>query len=115
MGRITVGTGRQNKLMSTQFLASAPHGTRISHETGRHQSEYPVKTNHEADRLANGYFDGFSLAYRIPVDFTSIRWCVLDDVLCMGRDAEQACEFAKERAHCRAGRGVRSGNDRTRG
>ena len=44
--------------------------------------------------LANGNFEGFSPEYRIPMDFLSMQWYILDEALSMGRDAELAYEFA---------------------
>ena len=58
----------------------------------------PRETNCEADRLANGNFEGFSPEYRIPIDFLSMQWYILDEGLSMGRDAELAYEFAKQAA-----------------
>ena len=89
-----------NKLMSTRFPASA-----LLMELATHMKEERIKanvhwapreTNCEADRLANGNFEGFSPEYRIPIDFSSMQWYLLGEALSMGRDAELAYEFAKQ-------------------
>ena len=44
----------------------------------------PRSSNQEADALADGRFDGFSPELRIPVDFSRMRWLVLDKLLAAG-------------------------------
>ena len=94
------GGSALNKLMSTRFPASALLMELASHMRHKGIKDNvhwaPRETNYEADRLGNGDFSGFSPEYRIPIDFYSTRWYVLDEALSMGRDAEQAYEFAKE-------------------
>ena len=72
----------------------------------------PRQTNCEADRLANGNFDGFSSEYRILIDFSSMRWYLLDEALSMERDAELAYEFAKHQALSAEQQDVRSASER---
>ena len=49
--------------------------------------------NKEADALADGRFEGFDPALRVPVDFARTKWLVLDRLLSAGaafqRDVEK--------------------------
>ena len=49
----------------------------------------------KADQLANGLFDSFDPAKRIPVTAQSLSWCILPDALEAGREAERAYQEVK--------------------
>ena len=72
-----------NKLKSTGFSSSAlmelaahmkPQGVKADVQRS------PGEANRQADRLANGDFSDFGLAYRTHLDPGSLSWYVLDDV-----------------------------------
>ena len=50
----------------------------------------PRDFNKEADELANGFFDSFFPAKRIPVSAHSLSWRTLPDALEAGREDERA-------------------------
>ncbi len=56
----------------------------------------PRDLNSEADALSNGITDGFSEAARIPVDYGSMKWLILDRIL------EAGAAFEAERSARRA-------------
>ena len=49
----------------------------------------PCTAHCEADSLANGETYGFDPRRRIEVDVNSLRWEILPDALCMGRQVEE--------------------------
>ena len=55
----------------------------------------PREGNREADRLANGQWDDFDEALRIPVVAADLVWEILPAALEMGRVAEEEYEGAK--------------------
>ena len=66
-----------NKLMSTRFpLLGSTHGTRDLHEMVEWA---PREFNKEADKLANGNFEPFDPAKRLPVTVQSLTWNILPD------------------------------------
>ena len=78
-----------NKLMTTKFTVSAvlmemaTYMTKMSLRTVVGWA--PREANREADKLANGQFDDFDKALRIPVTTRDLVWDVLPAALEMGR------------------------------
>ena len=82
-----------NKLMTTKFPASALLMELLccmKQMRSRTVVEWtPRVGNSEADKLANGVFDGFSPTMRIPVNASSLEWEILPQALIAGRTAEE--------------------------
>ena len=81
-----------NKLMTTSCPASA-----VLMELAAHMKRMLLKIqigwsprtgNNEADALANGVFDGFDVALRVPLDPHLLSWELLPQALETGRAAE---------------------------
>ena len=45
----------------------------------------PREANREADRLADGCFEGFDPALRVHTELSEVRWLVLNDLLAAGQ------------------------------
>ena len=88
-----------NKLMSTKFLSSAVLMELAAHlETSGIKPEVhwaPRTGNREADALANGEVAGFNPERRIPIEPDRLRWCVLPEVLALGRQSMEEYEAFK--------------------
>ena len=88
-----------NKLMTTKYPASA-----VLMELAAYMKKMSLRTvvewtpregNREADKLANGQWDDFDEALRIPVAAADLVWEILPAALEMGRVAEEEYEGAK--------------------
>ena len=55
----------------------------------------PRTANREADALANGEITGFNPELRIPIESDRLRWCVLPEVLALGRQSTEKYEAFK--------------------
>ena len=55
----------------------------------------PRQVNKEADALADGRFEGFDPALRVPVDFARTKWLVLDRLLDAGAAFQRGVEKRK--------------------
>ena len=64
----------------------------------------PREANREADRLADGEWEGFDVAHSVHVDFEQVSWLVLPELLSAGQ------KFYAEALKSRA-----SGKQATRG
>ena len=87
-----------NKLMSTRFPSSAllmEVATHMKHQGIKADVQWsPREANRQADQLAIGDFSDFDPTYHLEPG--SLSWYVLDNVLAMGRDVEQAYECSKK-------------------
>ena len=45
----------------------------------------PREANREADRLADGEWEGFDVAHRVHVNFEEVSWLVLPELLSAGQ------------------------------
>ena len=55
----------------------------------------PREGNRQTDALANGCYDWFNPAIRIPVDVRSMKWGVLPQALVWEREAEDMFQKTK--------------------
>ena len=55
----------------------------------------PREGNRHADALANGSYEGFDPALRIPVDARHLQWDVLPQALLWGKEAEDVFQKTK--------------------
>ena len=57
----------------------------------------PRQVNAEADRLADGDFQGFNPEMRVVADFGKVRWLVLDRLMEAGLAFERSANRLRER------------------
>ena len=80
-----------NKLMSTRFPSSAVLMELVKGRGMRTIVEWaPREFNKEVDKLANGDFESFDPAKRIPVLAQTLTWKILPEALEAGREADRA-------------------------
>ena len=88
-----------NKLMSTKFPSSAVLMELAAHlrKTGIKAEVHwaPRTANREADALANGEVAGFNPERRISIEPDRLSWCVLPEVLALGRQSMEEYEAFK--------------------